>query len=208
MKITIPESIEDITLKQLQEVTLFAKKDGVTELEVSKEKVRIITGIDLSECEISQSDFEGLVESIDKALSTPAEFKQRFSLNGVEFGFHPNLDKMSSAEYYDLMTYGEETETLHNLMAILFRPIKNEDKFGNYTIKKYKGTEGCEQMKDMQLNLVNGALVFFLNLSKELQLSTQESLKEVERQREKMQHNSSKSGVGIQTLFRWLKMTS
>jgi hypothetical protein len=93
-------------------------------------------------------------------------------------------------------------------MAILFRPIKNEDKFGNYTIKKYKGTEGCEQMKDIKLNLVNGALVFFLNLSKELQLSTQESLKEVERQREKMQHNSSKSGDGIQRLFRWLKMTS
>ena len=63
MKVTIPESIEDITLKQLQEVTLFAKKDSVNELEVSKEKVRIITGIDLSECEISQSDFEGLVQN-------------------------------------------------------------------------------------------------------------------------------------------------
>jgi hypothetical protein len=198
MKITIPENIKDITLRQLQDITLFASKEGVTELQVSHEKIRVITGIDLSTATISQNDFEDLIESIDKALNTPADFQQIFKMNGVDFGFHPNLDNMSSDEYYDLMEYGDNTETLHNLMAILFRPIDGKDKFGNYKIETYEGTEESKElMKDMPLNLVNGALVFFFNLSKELRLNIHKSLKEMEAKREKKHRNSLRSGVGI-----------
>ena len=186
MKITIPENIKDITLRQLQDITLFASKEGVTELQVSHEKIRVITGIDLSTATISQNDFEDLIESIDKALNTPADFQKIFKMNGVDFGFHPNLDSMSSSEYYDLMEYGDNTETLHNLMAILFRPLDGKDKFGNYKIETYEGTEESKElMKDMPLNLVNGALVFFFNLSKELRLNIHKSLKEMEAKREK-----------------------
>jgi hypothetical protein len=198
MKITIPENIKDITLRQLQDITLFASKEGVTELQVSHEKIRVITGIDLSTATISQNDFEDLIESIDKALNTPADFQKTFKMNGVDFGFHPNLDNMSSDEYYDLMEYGDNTETLHNLMAILFRPIDGKDKFGNYKIETYEGTEESKElMKDMPLNLVNGALVFFFNLSKELRLNIHKSLKEMEAKREKKHRNSLRSGVGI-----------
>ena len=208
MKVVVPENIKDITLKQLQEITEVAKKEGVTELEVSREKVRIITGIDLNSCDIAQSDFVGLVEAIDKALNTPAEFKQRFKLNGVEYGFHPNLDKMTSGEYYDLMTYGDEVSTLHNLMAILFRPIKDTDGFGNYTIEPYNGTEEhAETMKQMSLELVNGALVFFLNLSRELKTSINEYSKAVAQRKERKHRFSLKSGDGIPRLFHWHKMT-
>jgi len=186
MKITIPENIKDITLRQLQDITLFASKEGVTELQVSHEKIRVITGIDLSTATISQNDFEDLIESIDKALNTPADFHKIFKMNGVDFGFHPNLDSMSSSEYYDLMEYGDNTETLHNLMAILFRPLDGKDKFGNYKIETYEGTEESKElMKDMPLNLVNGALVFFFNLSKELRLNIHKYLKEMEAKREK-----------------------
>ena len=186
MKITIPENIKDITLRQLQDITLFASKEGVTELQVSHEKIRVITGIDLSTATISQNDFEDLIESIDKALNTPADFQKIFKMNDIEFGFHPNLNNMSSSEYYDLMEYGDNTETLHNLMAILFRPLDGKDKFGNYKIETYEGTEESKElMKDMPLNLVNGALVFFFNLSKQLRLNIHKYLKEMEAKREK-----------------------
>ena len=63
--------------------------------------------------------------------------------------------------------YGTDIDKLHKLMAILFRPIKNKDRFGNYKVKKYKGTaKYCELMKKMPLNIVNGSLVFFCNLSR------------------------------------------
>jgi hypothetical protein len=199
MKITIPENIKDITLRQLQDITLFASKEGVTELQVSHEKIRVITGIDLSTATISQNDFEDLIESIDKALNTPADFQQTFTMKDIQFGFHPNLNDMSSSEYYDLMEYGDNTETLHNLMAILFRPLDGKDKFGNYKIETYEGTkESKELMKDMPLNLVNGALVFFFNLSKELRLNIHKSLKEMEAKREKKHRSFFGIGGGTQ----------
>jgi hypothetical protein len=199
MKITIPENIKDITLRQLQDITLFASKEGVTELQVSHEKIRVITGIDLSTATISQNDFEDLIESIDKALNTPADFQQTFTMKDIHFGFHPNLNDMSSSEYYDLMEYGDNTETLHNLMAILFRPLDGKDKFGNYKIETYEGTkESKELMKDMPLNLVNGALVFFFNLSKELRLNIHKSLKEMEAKREKKHRSFFGIGGGTQ----------
>jgi hypothetical protein len=57
-------------------------------------------------------------------------------------------------------------------MAILFRPIKNEDSLKNYVIENYAGTtEYAEIMKGTPINIVNGALLFFCNLAKELQES-------------------------------------
>jgi hypothetical protein len=81
---------------------------------------------------------------------------------------------MLTGEYVDLMNYNSEPENLHKLMAILFRPIVSEDMSGNYKIEKYNGSETwCNQMKQTPLNIVNGALVFFLNLSRELRKSIQ-----------------------------------
>ncbi len=55
-------------------------------------------------------------------------------------------------------------------MSVLFRPIINKDPFGNYEILAYEKSEGYpELMKKMPLNVVNGALFFFVNLSTELQ---------------------------------------
>lgn len=199
MKVTIPESIEDITLRQLQEITKFIETEGVTEADIDRKKIQVITGIDLSECSVSQTDYEDLLSSINKALEEPADFNPRFKMNGVEFGFHPNLDKMSTNEYVDLMTYHSNTETLHKLMAILFRPITGDDKFGNYKIANYKGTdEMCEYMRDTPLSVVNGALFFFLNLSRELRKNIQRysSLKELRKGRKHQLFGLN--GVGMQ----------
>ena len=173
VKISIPETIEDITLEQFQ--TLVALDDDINERDLDIEKVKIFIGLTDEQIDsISESDFKDLVLAIDEALNKPSEFQQRFKMNGVEFGFHPNLDKMLTGEYVDLMNYNSEPETLHKLMAILFRPITTKDLSGNYKIAKYEGSETwCEIMKQTPLHIVNGALIFFLNLSKELRISIQ-----------------------------------
>ena len=197
MKVKIPESIKDVTLRQFQEIFLFSQKEGISDLEIKQEKIKIITGIDLQNASVSQSDFEYLIKSIDSALETPAAFQRQFTMNGVDYGFHPNLDKMTSGEYFDLMDYGDNPETLHNLMAILFRPIVSTDKFGNYKIAKYKGTDDAKElMKDMPLSLVNGALVFFFNLSKELQISIHKYLIQKEQKKVRRLRNFLIFGVG------------
>ena len=88
----------------------------------------------------------------------------------VEFGFIPNLDKITMGEYIDLNNYFEEASTLHQAMAVLFRPIhksyKNREK---YEISSYEGTEFFSNvMKDMPLGFALGAKVFFYRLGMKL----------------------------------------
>ena len=84
-------------------------------------------------------------------------------------------------------------------MAILYRPIKNKDMSGNYSIVEYQGTtEGAEVMKNTPLNIVNGALGFFLTLSMDLLTYTQKYLKKESQVKVKQQETTLKSGDGMQ----------
>ena len=107
-----------------------------------------------------------LVKDIVKALNTEVEFSNMFTLNGIEYGFIPNLDSITHGEWVDLIEYEGNIDTMNKLMAVLFRPVTKKDKLGNYSIEPYNGTkERADAFKVMPLNIVNGALVFFLNLS-------------------------------------------
>ena len=166
MKIYLPESIKDITLGQFQKFDSLCKKleEGeVDEREFIKRKISLFSGIPYKNIDdVLQTDLEDVVEQIDKALGQDSVFEKRFTLDGVKFGFLENLDKITSGEYFDLSNYGVEVDSLHKLMAVLFRPIKKEDKHGNYKVVKYKGSAKYgELMKRMPLNIVNGSLVFF-----------------------------------------------
>ena len=170
MKITIPEHIGDITLEQFQKYQELLKREELDPFNLNKRKIQIFTGLKISDINlIKQVDYEDILLMIDKALETDCTFVDRFKIGSVEFGFIPNLDKITTAEYVDLQKYGVEVETLHNLIAILFRPINDKDAFGNYSISNYTGTEQMAHiMKQTPLNIVNGALFFFANLSTEL----------------------------------------
>jgi len=124
-------------------------------------------------------------------------------MSGVEFGFLPNFDDMKAKEYFDLSTYNTEPETLHKLMAILFRPIKHKIK-SEYEIVNYQGTqEWSDVMRQMPLNIVNGALVFFSNLASELENYTLRfTAEEVASQ---MQQSISRNGGGMQRFIKWLR---
>lgn len=200
MKVTIPENISDITLEQFQTfVALDDVEESFTDRDIDEEKLKIFIGLTDKQIEaISENDFQDLVKLVDDALNKPSEFQQRFKMKDTEFGFHTNLDRMSTAEYVDLMTYNSEPENLHKLMSILFRPITNKDALGNYTIAKYNGSDKwSEIMKQTPLHIVNGALVFFLNLSKELRKSIQRYSTAQELQKENKQQIFGLSGDGM-----------
>lgn len=202
MKIILPENIEEITLEQFQKYSLLLEREDLDDFQLNKRKVSIFTGIKYKDLNnIDARDFEDILTQIDIALNVDVKFKDRFVLNGVEFGFIPNFDKISTKEFVDLSLYPlDDIETYHNLMAILFRPIKKTDSFGNYNIKSYNGTERyAELMKQTPMNIVNGALVFFLNLAKELQTSTQKYM-EVELLKEAKHPTTLKNGDGMQLL--------
>lgn len=170
MKVTLPESINDITLDQYQRYILLSKREGLDDFQFNQRKIAIFTNLKTQEVvNVKKKDIDDMIIQIDKALNQTVEFKNRFFIDDVEFGFVPNLDKMTGGEFADLSKYGTDIENLHYVMAILFRPITKFDSFKNYKIDIYRGTEGMtEIMKLMPLSVVNGALVFFSNLSNEL----------------------------------------
>lgn len=175
MKITIPENIADITLEQFQKYSELINREEVSDDKKAKRKIQIFCGLKPNEIELmAKKDYDEVNSMIDLALEKEANFINTFTLDGIAFGFIPNFDKITLAEYSDLQKYGAETETLHNLMAILFRPITDKNKRGEYIIEDYRGTERyAEVMKQTPLNIVNGALFFFINLSLELVSFTQ-----------------------------------
>ena len=176
MKVTLPESIEEITLETFQRYQQLKDRKDLDTFEFNKRKIEIFTNLNRKQIKnVNQSDYKWMLDQIDTALNQDAEFKNTFEIGAVKFGFIPNLDKCTTGEYTDLRKYQEGgIETMHNLMAVLFRPIIKTDKFKNYEIISYFGTEQfADTMKKMPLSIVNGALVFFLNLAKELSSYTQ-----------------------------------
>lgn len=207
MKINIPESIQDITLHQFQLYNELLERTDLTEYEINKRKIHIFTGLEYKRIDlISNNDYNEIVTQIDLALNQTVEFQPTFFIKDVEFGFITNLDKITQGEFIDLSNYGADVKELHKTMAVLFRPIKNKDAFGNYEIINYQGTEQYSNiMKHMPLSIVNGALVFFSSLANELVNYTQKYM-QVEQTKVKAQVTTLKSGVGMQRLRNWLKV--
>lgn len=197
---TIPEHLGDITLFQYQRYQEHLNDDVY--------KVHIFTDIALDKCKLMKSvDIERLSNQIDKSLSFSTEFKHRFKIKDIDFGFIPNLDKITFAEYVDLQTYANDIQNMHRLMAILFRPIIRTDG-DKYSILPYNGTEEYAQiMLHTPMNIVNGALVFFWNLTSELSDNIQKSLTE-ELLKELKPKSTSRLLAGTLRLRSWLKMTS
>ena len=198
MKITLPEDISEITLDQYQRFEKLNKRTDLSELNYNKRVIEIFTELKYRDIgNISHKDYADILEQITKAMNQDCKFENRFSIQDVEFGFIPNLDEMTTAEFVDLSKWGIEVENLHRVMAVLFRPVIKNDKFKNYDIAGYNGTsEYADIMKRMPMNIVNGALGFFYHLAKELRIHTQRSTREVQQRVDKLQ-GTSKNGDGI-----------
>ena len=183
MKIILPENQSEITLEQYQRYVKLLERTDLDIYNFNRRKLEIFTPLTFKDTEnVTQVDFDFCLNQIDKALNEEVEFKNKFTLGNVEFGFIPNLDEMTTAEYVDLNKYTNTADTLHYLIAILFRPIINKDGFGNYEIQNYQGTkEYFELMKKTPLSIANGSLFFFINLSTELQNYILKYTKEVQK---------------------------
>lgn len=207
MKIILPESIQDITLHQFQLYNELLERTDLDEYNFNKRKIQIFTGLERTRIDlISAQDYKEITEQIDVALNQTVEFKPTFFIKDVEFGFIPNLDKITQGEFIDISKYGTDINEMHRLIAVLFRPIKNKDSLGNYEIINYKGTEQYANiMKHTPLSIVNGALVFFSSLANELVSYTQKYMV-VEQVKEVQQPITSRNGGGTLRLRNWLKV--
>jgi hypothetical protein len=99
------------------------------------------------------------------------KFRRIIKINGIEYGFHPKLEDITLGEWADIETYlqGGLDKNLPDIMSILYRPIVQK-KNKLYTIEAYDGEIAirAEEMKTMNAEEVQSALVFFYTLGKKL----------------------------------------
>ena len=122
--------------------------------------------------ELALKDVAVLMSKIAKLQQKQdTKLKKIIEIEGIEYGFHPDLDSITLGEYADIETFiknGIENH-LAELMAVLYRPIK-EKKNDIYIINSYDGNIRLrtEEMKKMSAEQVQSALVFFYTFGKEL----------------------------------------
>ena len=199
MILTLPENIKEITLGQYQRFDVLNKRTDLSELSYNKRVIEIFTELKYRDIgNISNKDYTDILIQLTKAMEQTSEFEYTFKIQNIAFGFVPNLDDITTAEFVDLSNWGLDVENFHKIMAILFRPITNRDSFNNYEIGNYEGTKKyAEVMKLMPMNIVNGALGFFYHLANELREHTQKSMEEVERLKEEKLLATLRNGDGI-----------
>ena len=164
-------SWEDVTLEKWLKLIDF--KNG-TKTKEAQETIALLSNIpkDLIK-ELELRDVAIIMSKIAELQSEQnSSLKKIVEIDGVRYGFHPNLEDITLGEYADIETFikNDIEKNMPELMSVLYRPIVEETDSGVYTIEAYDGniTIRAEQMKKMSAEQVQSALGFFYTLGKEL----------------------------------------
>ena len=162
LELNIPESLNDITLEQYQRFVAIEEP-------TNDDLLSIFLDVDLNVVnQIKATEIDRLVSNINSLFEVEQIHQLRFNLNGVRYGFIPDIDNISYGENKDITTYLNDWGNMHKAMAVLYRPI-TLSKSGKYLIEEYEGTRlTADAMLKMPLSIVFGANVFFYNLTNAL----------------------------------------
>lgn len=205
MKVIIPETLNEITLDQFLKFQKVIKAEDITEDILCLAMVTIFCKLTVEQARnIEIKDYNEIVLQLSEVLKQEPKFIQRFTLEGMEFGFIPNLDNITAGEYIDLDTYLKDEETHINAMAVLYRPIVSSVK-NDYKIDAYESSEKYKDvMQFMPLDVYLGSMVFFYNLSNELLTATKLYFQQ-SKQAKELEAVLATSGVGISQFIQLLE---
>lgn len=149
--------------------------------------------------------------------SNKIPLSNQISIFDTKFGFVPNLDDISYGEYLDLVNYtGKDLwNNIPIMLSILYRPVKLQ-LAKDYTIEPYTGTKDTtiDMFREtLDMEIVFGAVGFFLNLYQDLLTGILQYSKEIlEKKGDKktlaLLQDLEKSGLDITQLPSLLTTTS
>jgi hypothetical protein len=136
-------------------------------------QIQAITGLkrdDIRKIDVTQ--IEKIVTAYANGLKNDEKVFQKFiEIDGIKFGFHPNLKSMTFGEWLDLSELSKNfPHQLPELMCILYRPVTAEIN-QQYKIEEYDSDvhlKYAPQMRKLNLANVNAALLFFSTLKNDL----------------------------------------
>jgi len=140
-------------------------------------QIQAITGLKRDDIrKIDMATIEKIVSAYANGLKNDEKvFKQFIDIDGIKFGFHPNLKSMTFGEWLDLSELSKNfPHQLPELMCILYRPVTAEIN-QQYKIEEYDSDvhlKYAPQMRKLNLANVNAALLFFSTLRNDLVSNT------------------------------------
>jgi hypothetical protein len=179
IKIEVPTKWSAVTLRQYLALrkdldTYAGEEEAITAClfhHLCKFPLEYIQQLNIDTYIAIKKDLINFFNNIDMPL-------QKFiTIDGVEYGFEPDLSRMAYGAYVDISKYEtfEINEKWAEIMSILYRPLlKTTGKL--YDIKAYDGNIDGEKFMDVPMDVHFGTLFFLKTLLKDLLKDTQKSL--------------------------------
>lgn len=182
IKIEVPTKWSAVTLKQYLALrkdldTYAGEEDAITAClfhHLCKFPLEYIQQLDINTYIAIRQDLINFFNNVDLPL-------QKFiTIDGVEYGFEPDLSRMAYGAYVDISKYEtfEINEKWAEIMSILYRPL-NKTTGKLYDIKAYDGNIDGEKFMNVSMDIHFGTLFFLKTLLKDLLKDTQKSLMEL-----------------------------
>lgn len=194
MNIIVPNRLKELTLGQYQH---FQKLEGDDDF-LGRKMVEIFCNIKMEVIkQMKVASITKINETLLKAFSERPEFQMTFKMEGVEYGFIPNLDELTFGELHDIETTIGDWQKMNETMAVLYRPIIQ--KMGSrYRIKDYDADAlRAELMRKMPLDIVMGSMVFFCDLGMDLSKTFLKSLAKEKEINSAAKDNLQDDGAGF-----------
>ena len=195
--LVVPNSLADITLGQYQKFVKISESN-TDEKFISIKMLEIFCKLKLETImTMKATSIKTVTATLTEMFNAKQDLKHIFRMDGIQYGFIPNLEDMTFGEYVDLDSNISDFQEIHKAMAVLYRPIEKKFK-GQYTIKPYEAKE-ADFMKAMPMDVVFGSMIFFYHLGSDLSkvmmdYLLQEENKELHTQ---LLELSTRNGAGI-----------
>ena len=195
VEIYIPDTLSEITLGQYQKYLKY-QSDNDDENFLAIKMIEVFCGLrNTTVRAMKAKSIRDITRILTDMFSEKPELVKQFEMNGLTYGFIPDLENMSFGEYIDLDTFIGDKENLHKAMGVLYRPITQSYK-DKYIIEKYAGDK-YEDMVNMPMDAVLSSILFFYHLGMELSTTMLNSLEDQEEENLVQNLSSIKNGDGI-----------
>jgi hypothetical protein len=183
LTLNIPTDYSGITLKKWLELQKELENYSDNEQAMNALILYHLCGLDVEWVDkLDIQSYNLLTNELNGFLNnTKLPLQKIINIDGIEYGFEPNLSQMTYGAFVDITKFEVFTidKNWSKIMNILYRPVVKKQ--GDmYTIKPYEIDEDDTKWLSVGMDVHFGALFFFVNLSIDLLNSILKSTMETE----------------------------
>jgi len=176
----IPVKWDEVSIKQYQELMVVAENEDLSDIEIMVRSVAALTGAEVEH--LTKAPIKHLRDvystlSILTSEMPNNELRRVIEIEGIEYGFIPDMNDLTFGEFVDLDTWLQDGyKNLVDILVVLYRPVVKR-KGERYIIEEYDTSTTIDRAsifsKSMSIDSVYGAIVFFCDTGSKLIETTQ-----------------------------------